>query len=176
MSRKAHKGFGGAGLLVSLLLPFLSSCEQLNDDRIPAMAVNVSLDNAGLWAAYGVHGFGEPRYFILSGKERQPAGFPYTYGSATGYGGILLIGGQNVYTGDTSPLAYDLACPVERMPEVRVEVDPLTFDAVCPVCGSHYNVVEGNGAPISGPAKSMHYAMTHYECYPTVNGGYVITR
>ena len=162
-----------AGLLV--LCFSLTSCHQLNDERIPSMAVSISLDNQGLWNAYGVHGFGLFNTFIFNTSTRVPPGFPYTYSSATGYGGVLLIGGQNAYTGDTAPLAYDLSCPVERLPDVRVYIDPNNFEAICPDCGSHYNVVEWNGAPISGPAKSMNYAMTHYECYPTVNGGYIIT-
>ena len=161
--------------LLSSVAP-LTSCQQLNDERIPSMAVSLSLDNQGVWNAYGVHGYGLYNIFIYTTSMRVPAGFPYTYNSATGYGGILLIGGQNAYTGETAPLAYDLSCPVERLPEVRVYIDNNTFDAICPECDSHYNVVEWNGAPISGPAKSMKYAMTHYECYPTVNGGYIITR
>ena len=154
----------------------LASCLQLNDERIPAMAVNVDLGNQGVWNSYGVAGIGQFNEFIFNTTTRIPLGFPYTYGSATGYGGILLIMGQNAYTGEVSPLAYDLSCPVERLPDVRVTVDSNSFDAVCHECGSHYSVVEGNGAPLSGPAQAMHYAMTRYECYPTVNGGYIITR
>lgn len=148
----------------------------MNDERIPNMAVNIDLSNQGIWNTYGVEGFGQYNKFIFTTKERIPSGFPYTYNSATGYGGVLLIWGQNAYTGDVSPLAYDLSCPVERSPEVRVNVDHDTYEAVCPVCFSHYNIIEGNGAPLEGPALSMHYAMSHYECYPTTNGGYVITR
>ena len=140
------------------------------------MAVNIDLSNPGIWSTFGVHGFGDYEYFIFSSSERKPPNFPYSYNSATGYGGVLLIGGQNVYTGDVAPLAYDLSCPVERMPDIRVKVDDETDEAVCPVCESHYNVVAANGAPVSGPAVSMKYAMTPYNCYPTVNGGYIITR
>lgn len=138
------------------------------------MAVNINLDNPGLWSVYGVHGYGDSMEFILTDNMRVPAGFPYAFNSATGYGGVLLISGQSTATGDTAPLAYDLSCPVERMPDIRVYVDPVTYDAICPDCGSHYNVTEGGGAPISGPAEAMHYAMRPYDCYPTVNGGYLI--
>lgn len=164
-------------LLVSAIVSLgILSCEQLNDERIPQMAVNLDLSNPGIWNTFGVHGFGDHEDFIFSSSERKPLNFPYTYNSATGYGGVLLIGGQNVYTGDVAPLAYDLSCPVERMPDIRVAIDEDTDEAVCPVCGSHYNVVSANGAPVSGPAVSMKYAMTHYNCYPTINGGYIITR
>lgn len=153
----------------------ISSCHQLNDERIPGMAVNIDMSNPGIWNTYGVHTFGQYSYFILTQGIHEPTGFPYTYNSATGYGGILLIGGQ-LFSGGVGPLAYDLSCPVERLPDVRVYVDPNTFDAVCPECGSHYNVVEANGAPLSGPAEKMHYAMTQYVCYPTNTDGYIVTR
>lgn len=154
----------------------LTSCKELDNERIPAMAVNIDLSNQGIWNSYGVFGYGDYRYFILTTDIREPAGFPYQYNSATGYGGVLLIGGQNVFDGDVAPLVYDLSCPVERLPYVRVEIDNETLEAVCPDCESHYNVVEANGAPVSGPAKSMDYALTPYQCYPTSTGGYVITR
>lgn len=154
----------------------LASCHQLNNERIPAMAVNIDLSNQGIWNSYGVHGPGQYNYFIFTESFREPAGFPYTYNSATGYGGVLLIGGQNVFTGDVGPLAYDLSCPVERLPDIRVFVDHDTMEAICPVCESHYNVIGANGAPISGPAVEMKYALTPYSCYPTQLGGYIITR
>lgn len=139
------------------------------------MAVSVDLSNQGIWNTYGVHGYGQWNTFIFTTSLREPAGFPYSYNSATGYGGILLIQGQG-YSGDMEPLAYDLSCPVERLPNVRVYVDDNTYDAICPDCESHYNVVEAHGAPVSGPAMSMHYALTPYSCYPTNTGGYIITR
>lgn len=162
-------------LCLAALWPVLSGCHQLNDERIPGMAVNVDLSNQGIWNTYGVHGYGQYNYFLFSGNVREPAGFPYSYNSATGYGGILLISGQG-FSGDVQPLAYDRSCPVERLPDVRVFIDANTLEAVCPDCHSHYNVVEANGAPVSGPAQSMHYAMTSYSCYPTNTGGYIIVR
>lgn len=158
-----------------LILVSDTGCHQLNDERIPAMAVNIDMSNQGIWNAFGTHGYGEFNYFIYTDSFREPAGFPYSYYSATGYGGVLLITGQG-FSGDVVPLAYDLSCPVERLPNVRVAIDLNTLDAVCPDCHSHYNVVEAGGAPVSGPAESMHYALTPYSCYPTNTGGYIITR
>lgn len=139
------------------------------------MAVNIDLSNAGLWNAYGVFGYGMFNYFIFTTTQRLPAGFPYSYGSATGYGGVLLIGGQTL-SGDVGPLAYDLSCPVERLPDVRVFIDMNSLEAVCPDCGSRYDVVEANGAPTDGPAFSMHYALTPYQVYFTTGGGCIISR
>lgn len=163
--------------LLPLLLIWLGSagCHQLDDERIPAMAVNIDLSNQGIWNTWGVHGYGDSRKFIYTDKIREPSQFPFSYNSATGYGGVLLIVGQG-YSGDVEPLAYDLSCPVERQPDVRVAIDGNTLEAVCPDCGSHYNVVEAGGAPVSGPAESMHYALTPYSCYPTNQGGYIVTR
>ena len=159
--------------LGALILP-LAGCRQLNDERIPSMAVNIDMSNQGIWNWYGVHSYGEFNYFIFTSKWRLPAGFAYTYNSATGYGGVLLICGQG-FSGDVGPLAYDLSCPVERLPDVRVFINDY-LEAECPDCGSRYNVTEANGAPVAGPAYSMHYALTPYSCYPTTSGGYVITR
>ena len=153
-----------------------TACHQLNDERIPAMAVSIDLSNQGIWDTWGVHYPGQHFEFILRNPVREPAGFPYSYGSATGYGGVLLIYGQNSFTGEVGPLAYDLSCPVERMPEITVYVDENSLEAICPDCGSHYNVLEAGGAPTEGPADAMHYAMTQYQCLPTINGGYIITR
>ena len=160
-------------LFISMIL---ASCHQLNDERIPSMPVYIDMSNPGVWNAYGTEGYGNFNYFIYTNAIRLPAGFPYTYNSYTGYGGVLLINGQSGFTGDVGPLAYDLSCPVERLPDIRVYIDTNSLEAVCPDCGSHYDVVEAGGAPVSGPAQSMHYALTHYDCYPTNTGGYIISR
>lgn len=160
-------------LLASIFL--LSSCNQLDDERIPAYAVNIDLSNPGVWISYGVAGVGDYNYFILT--QRVPAGFPYTYNSATGYGGVLLVYGFDPSMGMPAPIAFDMSCPVERLPEVRVYIDPDSNDeAVCQECHSHYNVLDGIGAPVSGPAVKMKYALTPYSCYPVNNGGYIISR
>lgn len=155
----------------------MSGCHEVDDERIPAMPVNISLGDAGLWNTYGVFGFGMCRYFVPS--LREPSGFQYNVSTAAGYGGVLLVGGMDPYTTETNvPLAYDLACPVECNPNVRVAVDSETFEAVCPKCGSHYDVTMQGGAPVSGQAaEGKHkYGLTRYQCLRTAMGGYMITR
>ena len=165
----------GIFLTAILSLSILSSCNQLDDERIPSYAVNIDMSNPGLWISYGVAGVGDFNYFDIN--QRIPAGFPYTYNSATGYGGVLLVFGFDPNLGMPGPLAFDMSCPVERLPEVRVKIDPDSNDeAVCPECHSHYNVIDGIGAPVSGPAVKMKYALTPYACYPVNNGGYIISR
>lgn len=160
-----------------LMFLFVGSCRTVDDERIPAMPVSINLSDPGLWNTYGVAGFGLFRYFIP--QLREPAGFSYNVGTATGFGGILLIGGMDPFTTETNiPLAYDLACPVECDPNVRVAVDVASFEAVCPKCGSHYDVTMQGGAPVSGQAaEGKHkYGLSRYQCLPSTMGGYMITR
>lgn len=164
--------------LISLLIviSIVSSCNTIDDDRIPNMPVSINLADPGLWNIYGVNGFGTFRYFIRS--ESQPSGFSYTAATYTGYGGILLVNGVDPFTNNTDvPLAYDLSCPVECQPTIRVYMQTNPYQAKCPVCGSVYNVVEGAGAPTDGPALTgpHKYGLRRYAVLRTNTNGYVIT-
>lgn len=155
----------------------LTACRGVDNQRIPAMPVNISLSDAGVWNIYGVSGFGINRNFILTKGMRVPAGFPYNEASATGFGGVLLIGGMDPFAVTVeSPMAYDLACPVERNPDIRVVIDNDTYIAVCPECHSTYDVTMGGGAPLSGPAATgkYKYGLKQYNCVYSGNGGYYI--
>lgn len=157
----------------------LASCHTVDDQRLPNMPVNISIADAGMWNTFGVSGFGSNRNFILlTTGEHIPASFPFNSRSATGFGGVLLIEGLDPFTlmGGT-PLAYDLACPVERQADIRVFVEPETYYAVCPVCGSVYDVTLGMGAPVAGPAATgkYKYGLKNYSCLPSGSGGYYIT-
>lgn len=151
------------------------SCSKVDDERIPRMPVNINLADAGLWNVYGVSGFGIWRRFVRDLGE--PAGFSYNQNTYTGYGGVLLIGGMDPFDPSSdSPLAYDLACPVECRRDVRIYMDTESLEAVCPECGSHYDVVMNGGTAVSGPAysHSPRYGLTRYQCLPAQLGGYVI--
>lgn len=151
----------------------LTACEQINNYRIPAAPVNIELNNQGLWDSYGVHSFGEYKFFIRD--LRQPDNYSYTANTYTGYGGVLLISGYS--NGDyNTPLAYDLACPVEVKNNIRVTIDPVNKQAVCPECGSRFDVTEGDGRPVSGKALELNYGLQRYHAYPSQYGGYVISR
>lgn len=158
-----------------LLMAAAISCNTIDDERIPTFPVNISLSPDGVWHTYGVSGYGIYRCFIKD--ERQPSGFPYTDRTYTGFGGVLLISGMDPFTSEAGvPLAYDLACPVERRAETKVRIQPdgALPEAVCPVCGSHYDVVERGGAPVSGPALTEKYGLTRYRVAPASAGGYII--
>lgn len=153
-------------------------CNEVDDERIPAMPVSINLGDAGLWNSYGVHGFGNWRVFVP--QDGEPAGFHYTATTATGFGGVLLISGMDPFSGDTDvPLAYDLACPVERNPRVRVMVvSDERYEAVCPECGSRYDVTMRGGSPVGGEAATGKYklGLKRYTCLKTTQGGYTVVR
>ena len=166
-------------LLLSLMamLSAASSCNQVDDDRIPSLPVYINLSGAGMWNSYGVSGVGVSRNFINVQGTLSPAGFPYTANTYTGFGGVLLIGGIDPFTAEPNvPLAYDLACPVEKSPTTRVAVDAGSLEAVCHVCGSRYDVLTAGGAPVAGPALTgkYKYGLRRYSCEPASGGGYII--
>ena len=159
-------------LIVFLVTSLLAttSCEHINDDRIPLVAVNIEFSNIGMWNTYGVAAAPDYRYFIKS--ELRPAGFPYTGLTYTGFGGVLLV--SNIMN---IPLAYDLACPVEANYNIRLYIDKEKLQAVCPQCGSRYDVYDTPGYPISGPAAEKKYGLQQYHVFgPNQFGGYTIRR
>lgn len=168
---------GSIILSLVALLSAASSCNQVDDDRIPSLPVYIDLSGAGMWNSYGVAGVGISRRFINWQGELSPSGFHYNANTYTGFGGILLIGGIDPFTGDPNvPLAYDLSCPVERSQTVRVEIDPDNLEAVCPQCESRYDVVTAGGVPVGGQALTgkTKYGLRRYVCQPGQTGGYII--
>lgn len=151
-----------------------AGCTSLDNKRIPPMAVRLQFKTVGDWNTYGIAGATSTRSFVKS--LQIPAGYPYTALSATGYGG-LLIAGQFTYSGDplaTPPMVYDLACPVEVKPSVRIEVDRDKNIAVCPQCGSTYDIFNF-GQPLSGPALDNRYTLKRYKVTAGGNSGDYLT-
>lgn len=152
-----------------------AGCKSVNDDVIPSLPVSINLASPDLWNTYGVAGYGNYRLFVR--ELRLPRDFAYNEKTYTGYGGVLLISGVNPFTLEAGvPLAYDLSCPVERKPEIRISIqsDGLVPVAVCPKCGSHYDVVERGGSPISGVAVGENVGLRRYDCREGLYGGYII--
>lgn len=151
----------------------LAGCrDTIDSKRIPYAPVQLSLAGTGVWDLYGVHGFGQGRNFIRTGRrsDQQPPDFPYPDMSATGFGGLLLVADL-----DNLPLVYDLACPVERRNDVRVVYNRDTQLATCPKCGSTYNVCELQGAPLSGEALQRKWGLQRYAARPATAGGYILS-
>lgn len=149
-----------------IIAAILSSCHHIDNHRLPVSYVNVSFATVGVWDVYGVSGAGLSRSFIL--PEKIPAGFPYTSMSATGLGGILLC---TTYMG--TPVAYDLACPVECRSNIRVFINE-DSEAECPACHSRYDVFEKLGYPIAGRAAQEGWGLEVYRVGPGVQGEYMV--
>lgn len=154
-------------LIAVLTAVSVSSCEEADDSRIPYADVNIDLTSLGYWNTYGVYSLGMSRRFIR--QDKVPANFPYTVMTFTGFGGVLLVTDIQNY-----PLAYDLACPVEKLANVRVEFDPETLLVRCPKCHSEYNVCEYYGSPVSGEAYRKKWSLRQYRALPSPEGGYRI--
>jgi len=147
-----------------------AACHHVDNKRTPPAAVWITFPNQAVWDKYGVPGALSYRYFIPS--LRLPENFPYTAVMKTGYGVVLLVADINGI-----PRAYDLSCPVENSPEIRIKIDMETTDAVCPKCGSHYDVFVNYGTPTSGPAAKSGFGLTRYMVGNGPNGEYrVISR
>ena len=156
-------------LLTCLAAAVLTSCESVDNDRIPPYNVYIPFNTQAEWITYGVSGAGQYRVFHKS--SRMPAGYPWTVQSASGYGGVLLCSDLSAM-----PVAYDLSCPVECKPDIRIQVDEEAFNARCPVCGSTYDIFgAAQGAPMSGVAAERHYGLQVYRVVPS-GTGFHITR
>lgn len=162
-----------------LLAAMAASCsDNVDNTRLPAYPVHLSLSGAGMWNTYGVGGVGQWRTFIK--EQGVPTGFPYLAASYTGFGGLLLVGVDAAanFADETwpyLPMAFDLSCPVECEQDVRVYVDEDKFEAVCPVCHSRYTLMSGGG-PVAGPAVGYKYGLETYRCTGTPMTGFTITR
>lgn len=158
----------------ALIVLTAAGCKSTDSDRLPPSPVRISFATYGDWNTYGVAGALDSREFILS--ARQPAGFPYSAGSATGFGGVLLAG-QYTYGGNPQtepPVAFDLACPVEARQDVRVTADGAKGNARCARCGSTYDIFSGTGAPLSGPAAQEGYGLKRYRVTATTGNQYIM--
>ncbi len=137
------------------------------DEHLANSPVNIDLAYYGTWDVYGVHSAGDFQYFC---KDKQlPSSFNYLRETYTGFGGVYII---RTFLGDIK--AFDATCPVEQNRDLIVSIDPETYHAICSACGSHYDIFENNGAPISGNALELKYGMKPYTVV-SMGSGYKIT-
>ncbi len=71
----------------------------------------------------------------------------FKYGEYIGFGGIVVF-----HTFDDHFAAFDLCCPNELKRTTVVEPN-MAGSAVCPVCGTTYDIGFGTGFVSSGPSK-----------------------
>ena len=159
--------------VATLGVVLLPACDKINNESLPNYGVHINLGTYGSWNTYGVHSLGD--YRIFNRAKRIPANFPYSVNTYTGFGGVLLFMGQDMTSGGATPLAFDLACPVEHDANVTVTIDPSSLDAVCNTCNSHYDVLIGGGGPKSGMALDRRVGLNPYKVYASSSGGYVIS-
>lgn len=152
---------------IANIIPFLYKVRYLQDEQIEPYPVYLTFSQAE-WLTFGVLSIGTHQYF--SKTHSLPASFPYKETFATGFGGVLLVGGVG-----GQPYVYDASCPYEGDASVVVSIDRNSFEAVCPKCNSHYEVINGTGVPVSGPASEKHYALKQYKSIKNNDGGYTIT-
>ncbi|MGL5785356.1 MAG: hypothetical protein ACRCX4_00845 [Bacteroidales bacterium] len=136
-------------LVVSLVL--MSACGNSETvSRIPDASVNLraNIDYYGLTTPY--------TYKSFTSKQ----GLPET--TFLGYGGILLIGGIDFNGDHVAYYAFDLSCPVEARPDIKVGINKELLQAECPKCKSRYAVFEGAGYPTFGEAKEKSYYLRRY--------------
>lgn len=157
--------FLGISAAIGALLT-AGGCRTVDDERIPVSPVRIAFQTQAQWEIYGVSGALETRRFIKS--ERQPSNFPYTSMTYTGFGGVLLAGDIH-----GNPVAYDLACPVERSASVRIIVDTEANNAYCPKCGSVYDIFTNYGHPLSGKAAQEGYGLQRYIVAGGMQGEYM---
>lgn len=143
--------------IVVLLLTL--SCDKLDDDRIPPAPVRISFTTVGDWNTFGIGGALDSRIFIKENLE--PAGYHYTALSATGFGGVIIVGDVN-----GTSAAYDLACPVERKRDVRIFVNKKEMVGECPECHSTYDIFSLGGYPLTGVAADKGYGLRRYNVGP----------
>ena len=83
-------------------------------------------------------------------------------GEYTGFGGVLVYHGLDASGGD-SFYAFDAACPHEASSNVLIEVDESAIYGICPQCGSKYELLNGIGNPVEGPAAQARLQLQRYQ-------------
>lgn len=122
---------------------FLTCC---NANRTPIPDVPVRLEFSITAVA--------PELFSFNGFKEFT--IPQNVSQYLGYGGILVI--HNI---DDKYFAFDMCCPYEVRPDVRVHCNGAGI-AVCDSCQSSFYVGDGNGFPTAGKAK---YPLKRYSVY-----------
>lgn len=145
--------------LVCMLL-VVGACQKVMINPIPSARVSIPIDvyytDMELEPVLGIKSYTQKRY------ETDYLGF----------GGVVVIHGYDGAStmGEYALYAFDLACPNEVLPTVRVEPHS-DGTATCPTCKTVYDMTWGFGNPLSGPSK---YALRRYSIIPRGSGEYEV--
>ena len=143
-------------LIICCLFILSLSCD-IEENPIPTTSVYLNLD------------------LTFEDKELKviPSHKIYTYknintalGERAGFGGVLVI--RNML-GEYK--AFDMACPYEINPGIIVEVDNEILYAICPKCGTKYEIGISSGVPSGGPGK---HSLRQYNVI--INGNKLIVK
>jgi nitrite reductase/ring-hydroxylating ferredoxin subunit len=114
----------------------LLGCERDEQKRIPDFTVYLELNLLGEYAT-----FRNPLDTVVYDKRIKEL-------DRNGFGGVLVnIGYDGKY------YAYDLACPYEVNPKIRVFPDESGMKAICRECGSEFDIWNGTGMVSKSPSK-----------------------
>ena len=146
--------------LLSLFVLF--SCTETVEERIPIRAVYLELDltyqDRELNAIQA--------YKIYHQSDVNQAG------ERTGFGGVLVYHGLSTM-GTGAFYAFDAACPYEASSTVVLSVDESAVYAVCPECGSKFELLNGIGNPVEGPCAEKRWQLRRYAVETSGNKVYV---
>lgn len=136
-------------LLLGACWAGIASCDDATDSVIPNARVDIELNTRTTGLPFEQNG-----YQLVTTKP--------TAASYIGYGGVLLVRG---YTSTSEVYAFDLACPVECSPTVRLKVED-GYKAVCSKCGSEFDMIRyGNPAPTAGEAAEQKLLLRRYNAF-----------
>lgn len=134
-----------------LILFTLLSCADTIETRIPYRAVYLELDLTYQDKALNAI----QAYKIYTSKDVDQAG------EQTGFGGVLVYHGLSS-SGTGAFFAFDAACPHEASANVIVDVDESAVYAICPKCGSKFELLNDIGNPVEGPCAEEKQALKQY--------------
>lgn len=128
------------------LVCILSSCEDITESVVPSVKVEATLNTYTTDKELATPG----GHKLIPVRTNES---PYV-----GYGGLLVVHGYL----DNAIYAYDLACPVENKPNVKLSIIE-GIKAKCSQCGSEFDgVFYGNALPSAGKAKENKLILRSY--------------
>ena len=127
-------------IIILLLITSLVACTNNAVSPIPSYAVSLEITMQDATELNTIGGVAE---FTSTFRPNQYLGF----------GGIVIF-----HNFDDQFVAFDMACPHEIDRNTRVSVN-MAGQAVCPKCGSTFDVGYSQGFPVKGPAR---YPMKQY--------------
>ena len=122
--------------LFCLLILFACSCSKFEESDIPYAQVYLEID-----LRFGDNDLVGMYHHKSITKAR-------TAGERTGFSGVLVVCGIDNY-GNATYYAFDLCCPHEAKKNIIIEADN-AGKAICPECGTEYDIGYGTGAPTKG--------------------------